>query len=474
MKDKQFERFFKDALGKYEAPYDPSAWSAMEKQLDARPNNYLWLKAGEIALVCAAVWFMANPLFNKTPKVDEKITPIVEQASEDLKSENKNLVIDKLEQKIVESEASDVLQSITSSNKPNNKNVTEISKVHERLNQPLKAEQSLTDKQLSQLEKDMKDYREHLASQEIYALNIAFNIKGESFTEEEKALILADINERSANSMARLSEFHVASVELDNDDSNFDESSIASLELQPLAQSQVIQNMMYGLEYAPDVLTNDYASTFQSGNTYGFNMKYKVNDKLRLVTGAHYYSFRMENPGFCMEDVNDYSGTTTLVSEDNHDIGLSSASSNNSVIGKDDCFSKSEHFKRQIEIPFEADFKVNQINKLGIYMNAGVSMYLINREYFNYHLVDNSVALRDDGDFTEILNNSRGPESSKFTYFEKDEAGHVKIGLGLEYQLQPSVGLRLQPQLKLPVSFENGFSTNLMRYSLATGLYYHF
>ena len=54
----------------------------------------------------------------------------------------------------------------------------------------------------------------------------------------------------------------------------------------------------------------------------------------------------------------------------------------------------------------------------------------------------------DDGDFAELLNRLDGPEASRFRLFEKEENGHVKIGLGLEYQLQPSLGIRLQPQTK--------------------------
>ena len=493
MKDKQFEQIFKDALEKYEAPYQAENWAAMEKMLDAKPNNYMLLKAGEIVLVCLAVWFIANP-FIQSKLDDMNVTSAMEaieevpndvndqsaiiplETVEDEEQLDKNAIHSQQEQieaiEVVVEQPEKIIDRVNTVNASNRKN--QLSFDHQpdvsAVNSNPAIAQHITIS--SQLAKDMADFREHVANQDLYALNVAFNINGETYSEEEKAWIVADINVRSANSMTRIQEVSGLENPLDNAFDSIEELEAASLKPRSVSFIQDVgQNMIYGIEYAPDVPTNSYSSNYQVGNTFGFNMKYEVNENIRLITGAHYYSFKMENPGFCMNDVNGFTGEVLI----NSDESISSQVLNNqTTITSSDCFSHSRHYKRQIEIPFEADIQLNDFGAFSMYLNSGISMYLINREYFDYQLVDNDIQLRDSGDFTELLNGLQGPEASQFRLFEKDEVGHVKIGLGLEYKLQPAVGIRLQPQLKIPVSFEDGFSSNLMRYSVATGLYYHF
>ena len=419
MKDKQFEQLFKDALGKYEAPYDASNWSAMEKMLDDKPNNYLFLKAGEIALVCAAVWFIANPFiqsnfnenksgsdvaivseidsFEESNSPNEEIATIEENTinNENSISNNYN---DELTNEVNKTDLVETQISSTNLNTTNqiisaNTNM-DISEKSEDLQQTKNTINTSVKHSIpsSQYEKDMLDFKTHLANNDMYALNVAFNINGETYSEQKKAWIIADINERSARSLSRLSELEVIATDLTGSMDEIQKLEDSNLKSRPLAfLDQMNQNMIYGIEYSPDIQTNNFSSNYQTGNTFGFNMKYEVNEKIRLVTGAHYYSFKMENPGFCMSAVDGFTGEVSV----NNDQGVSNqALTGPQSISASDCFSHSQHFKRQIEIPFEADIQLNNFGNFSMFLNSGISMYLINREYFDYHLVDNDIQLR--------------------------------------------------------------------------------
>jgi hypothetical protein len=70
-RDSSFDQRFRDALGDFEAPYEPGDWNALQDRLDAparRRRRAVWIALPSLAALTAlGVWWLAQPDWNAVP-----------------------------------------------------------------------------------------------------------------------------------------------------------------------------------------------------------------------------------------------------------------------------------------------------------------------------------------------------------------------------------------------------------------------
>jgi hypothetical protein len=194
------------------------------------------------------------------------------------------------------------------------------------------------------------------------------------------------------------------------------------------------QALEIGLVVAPDFSNVKFNTKSEFGYNIGLQLGYRFSERLSVNTGLIYTR-------------KNYSALGKDFTPPKH----------NWIYYVDD-FKKATGYCTMFEIPLNIRYDVSVNRKRKLFINGGLSSYLMADEYYSYHYVDNGIY---------YVSRPYSPDESDNYFFSV-----INFSAGYERALSRQFSLQLEPYIKLPVKGVGFGSINLNSYGIYFSLKY--
>ncbi|RDY59880.1 outer membrane beta-barrel protein [Flagellimonas nanhaiensis] len=473
MGKKNLEQLFKEKFKDFQEIPDESVWKSIEDSLDKKKQRRriipIWWRLGGVAALLAILFYVVNP-FGNTPTDESIIVTEVENKDEPSKNVEQPSEVDSTPLGETSTEA------LVESSENTESNQSEDTQNFTDINQSLKTEQAVADRENAQKENisggNNVEKTDILGKNDKSALAIAETGNAQNQKEADKiatgnenevALDKIESNEAVAETKTELesplNEENTAVAEVQEKENGLEKKSIFDAIKEQEEEIEIAENSKGKWSVGPSVapvyfnatgdgspIHSSFASNSKSGNvnlSYGLTVAYDLGKRLKIRSGVHKvkYGYDTDDVVFSSSlrassdeliDNIDYSRTsrTLVVQSKNETLGKSSNDASFEVTANEASALEGKMIQQlgYIEVPLELNYTLID-KKFGVDLIGGVS---------SLFLVDNSVLVESQDLITEV-GEANNANSLNFS---------TNVGLGLNYKFTPKVQLNFEPVFK--------------------------
>jgi hypothetical protein len=425
------DALFRDGADKHEFSYNPNSWAMMEEKLDSKDRRkyFYWFFLGVIFIAgISGVYLFMNSSENSIALDEQSKSEIVENVNKDTKATIKEGIKNVRSKEVIESESTKNIENykeinnIDQDNIPTLKeeNINTVSKVRSSnigAQNSFQSENtgSLVDNKVVSILSPTESSTSNNSSSIILGED---NIKKEntstvsSIPTNEKPRELFQIDKLSnANNNVLLS--------LHNEEIDFNlNTKQYTLPITAASSSRYVITA-YG---SSDYSTIGFFKDPQSGFTLGGKVGIQLARKFQFDIG---FAYSLKKYGSQGTDYKIEGGWDTMVGIDPTWMD-----------GKGNV----------LQIPIEASYYFNGYEKNSFFVNAGISSFLFNSEWYGFKY-----------DEVELLNNPNATPIDEITMDEISKrnfhpAGIGRISIGYQKILSPKMAFELSPYLQIPLT----------------------
>ena len=432
------DALFRDGADKHEFTYNPDAWAMMEGKLDTRDRRkyFLWLFLGAIFIAgIVGIYSFINSaeqtnlvveqsnieivnnktIIENTVNKDAKIT--IEQEVQNVS--NSELIAIKNTKKIEDYNA---INNIAEDNKPalkeeyiNNYSKVKSSNIGAQNSFQSENTGSLVDNEVVSVSSStVSSPSNNSTTRNSEENNLTKNVSSaiSNIQKDKKSRELLLINKlRNANNNVVLS--------LNNEGLGFDlKATQQTLPIIAASSSRYVLSAFGSSDFS----TVGFFKDPQAGFTLGTKLGVQFARKFQLDIG---FAYSLKKYGSVGNEYNIEGGWDTMVGIDPSWMD-----------GKGNV----------LQIPIEASYYFNGYEKSSIFVNAGISSFLFNSEWYGFKY-----------DEVELLNNPNATPIEEITMSDINRrnfhpAGIARISIGYQKIISPNMAFELSPYLQIPLT----------------------
>ncbi len=450
------DRLFQESFKDFEVDAPKNAWSGIEKRLAQKPKRRivpLWLKLGGAAAVVAILIMAGSQWFlNSTQLIDNSI---VDKTEENIQNSNNN---------------NQTTNSIvtTNSNEENAQTNTNFSSENENAvnNSTNNSSQNLNNLALSNSSSvdniSSKNNTNKTKNSKTNAYNNSlFNEALANTAEVFSKDLIQQPNpniETSSFKNPKISQkksLVEVAENLKNEKDKFEKPKQEknSWFIKPQVSPIFYGNLGNGSAVDPNLAQNDGQG--QVNMSYGINVAYQINEKIKLRTGVNRVNlnyttndvFLVQNQG--VTTLNNVSTNPDFVASILNEQQLQNLSANGTLNRSETLSSELQQELGYIEIPMEIEYNILN-KKIGVNLIGGASTFLLNNNNLD-------------------VKNSNGTTSIGEANNLNDLSFSTNFAIGLDYNISKRLMFNLEPTFKYQFNTFQGGTTNFQPYFL--GIY---
>ncbi len=424
------DALFRDGADKHEFTYNPNSWAMMEEKLDSKDRRkyFLWFFLGVIFIAgITGIYLFMNSTENPIPVAEQSNIEIVKNVNKDehatIEEVDKNVRSSELiESNSTKKTESNHLINYLAQDKSESKeeNINTVSKVR---GSNIGAQNSFQSENTGSLVNNevvsvFSPSVSSTSNNSTSIINEEDNITKETTStvettaknEKSRALLIID-KLRNANNNLVLSGL--------NEELNFDlKASQYTLSITAASTSRYVLTAFGSSDFS----TVGFFKDPQTGFTVGGKVGIQLARKFQFDIGFAYSLKKYGSEGI---DYNIEGGWNTMVGVD--PIWMD---------GKGNV----------LQIPIEASYYFNGYEKNSFFINAGISTFLFNSEWYGFKY-----------DEVELLNNPNATPINEITMDEISRrnfhpAGIARLSIGYQKILSPNMAFELSPYLQIPLT----------------------
>ncbi|NBC58719.1 MAG: outer membrane beta-barrel protein [Bacteroidetes bacterium] len=459
------DRLFQESFKDFEVDAPQSAWRGIEKRLNQKSKRRvipIWQKVGGVAAIIAIVimvgsqWFLAPNQINENPVVDQ-----TQQNSPIIKNDNevKGIVTTSPDDNLNQtndlhlSDQNKILDTKTVKSSAQNQNQDD------KLNPLLASNQDDNSVNSSQKDKVTKNISTSKV-EENPAFTSVLSSKALIQSDNNIKAALIEITSQNNSLLQKKSLVEVAKTLKQKKQPNLNQAENKSWFVKPQISPIFYGNLASGSAVDPNLASNDGQGEFNM--SYGVNVAYQLNDKIKLRTGVNRVNLNYTTKNVYLIPNQALSNLRNVNTNPNFNatvLGrqqLDNLSANGTVNRTETIPSQLQQELGYIEIPMEVEYKI--LNRaIDINLIGGASTLLLNNNSLD---VKNSNGITSVGEANNINNLSFS----------------TNFAIGFDYNISKRVMFNLEPTFKYQLNTFQSRTTGFQPYFLGvySGLIFKF